>query len=126
MAALQLSALGLATLESWQRWLVAAMQQAAAQRADDGRESIGCRIAAGAMAGCTAWSSIYPVDVLRSRIMSSGGAPVGAPVVLAHGTASADAVFPRVLVGLGLKRLRVHWIHLEVRATQPPRPLVEW
>ena len=44
-----------------------------ALRRDDGAEPVGVRVLAGAAAGCTAWSSIYPVDVLRSRIMSSGG-----------------------------------------------------
>ena len=39
-------------------------------RGEDGSESVSLRVMAGALAGCTAWTSIYPVDLLRSRIMS--------------------------------------------------------
>ena len=41
-----------------------------ALRSEDGTESVGLRVASGALAGCTAWTTIYPVDVLRSRIMA--------------------------------------------------------
>lgn len=42
-------------------------------RPGEASEPLERRVAAGALAGCTAWSSIYPVDVLRSRIMAGAG-----------------------------------------------------
>ena len=43
---------------------------AAADGSGSKRESLLLRSCAGALAGMTAWTAIYPVDVLRSRIMS--------------------------------------------------------
>jgi len=37
------------------------------RRHDGATESFGLRVASGALAGCTAWSTIYPIDVLRSE-----------------------------------------------------------
>ena len=44
--------------------------QASAWGSGSKRESLLLRSCAGALAGMTAWTAIYPVDVLRSRIMS--------------------------------------------------------
>ena len=35
------------------------------RRRDGAKEGFGLRVASGALAGCTAWSTIYPIDVLR-------------------------------------------------------------
>lgn len=58
-----------------------------------GSESLSLRICAGAISGCVAWSSIYPLDVIRSRLMASAAAATTA-------TACGDSGAPSQRGGL--------------------------
>jgi len=73
-------------------------------RPGEASEPLERRVAAGALAGCTAWSSIYPVDVLRSRIMAGAGrgGVVAAEAVRLYRSGGARAFYR----GIGATLLR--------------------
>ena len=60
------------------------------RRDERARESFGLRVASGALAGCTAWTSIYPIDVLRSRIMAAAAGDAATSGLV---TATAQEVY---------------------------------
>ena len=61
----------------------------------------GWRVACGAASGVVAWTSIYPLDVLRSRLFSSSGKPQG--IVAAYETMQREGAMFR---GLGFTLVR--------------------